>query len=746
MNEKWTFNAITVPIFNKRIEELNMKPGKRLLTIIIAGILFFLFIAIFGAGSKVKGIQNMRFGIDIRGGVEAVFEPDGLKAKATPKQLETAREVLESRLDFQNITDREVTIDKDAGYIIVRFPWKSDEANFKPEDAISELGDMAQLSFRDPDGNVLIEGKNVASSSVQHQNTGALDEYVVALRFDSKGAKQFKEATGRLIGQTMSIYMDGQEISSPTVEDEISGGEASISGMANYNEAKALSDKINAGALPFSLSTTSFSTISPTLGSSALSVMVAAGLIAFFIVCVFMIYTYRLPGIISCITLVLQMTLQLLTLSIPQFTLTLPGIAGIILSLGMAVDANIIISERISEELKNGCLIHTAVKRGYKNGFTSVLDGNITTAIVAIILMILGSGSMLSFGYTLLAGMIINVAIGVTVSKRLQLSLLSFPKWAQDKWYPQKKDVIIRDFYRQKRLCAILSGVILLVGIGGIFFNGIKLDTQFTGGAVLNYSVDKDVDLNTIEESVETITNRPVTALQNNSNKDSSKSLEVTLSGDGGITPEQQKAITAAVAKTAGENTSLAKTYAVQPYIGEKALKNSAWAIGLSFLFIVLYVCARFAAISGLPAALTALVALFHDVVVVFFAFVIFRIPLNDAFVAVTLTIIGYSINDTIVVYDRIRENRKQNQKLEIKSLVNQSISQVLARSVNTSLTTGICVLSILVASVIFQIDSIVEFSLPMMFGLISGCYSSIFIASTLWAMWENKKKGRQKL
>lgn len=718
-----------------------MKPGKNMIAVIGVIITAFLLIAIFGIGSDIKGVGQMRYGIDICGGVEAVFEPQDLDRAPTEKELSVARNVIEMRLDAQNITDREVTVDNDGGYIIVRFPWKSDEANFKPEEAITELGEMAQLTFRDSDGNVLIEGKNVKSSSAQKDTGGVSTEYVVELVFDDEGAVKFEDATSRLIGQQMGIYMDDRLISNPVVETAIAGGQAVINGMSSYEEAKTLSDQINSGALPFSLATTSFSTISPTLGNNALQVMIGAGIAAFVLVCIFMTLYYRLPGVIACITLFFQMILQLLSISVPQYTLTLPGIAGVILSLGMAVDANIIISERISEEIRQGNTLQSAVKSGYKQGFTSVLDGNITTAIVAVILMIFGSGTMLSFGYTLLAGMVINVFVGVTVSKQLQLSLIRFPLWNQEKWFRKKKETKQRHFYQKKWVCAVITGVVFLVGVVGVVAGGVSLDTQFTGGAVLSYTLEGEPDCNAIEQKVEGITNRAVTVLQTQSHVGDSKSLELTLAGNGGITPTEQQQITEAVEETAGEaSVELAQTYAVQPYIGAKALQNSIVAIALSFLFIVIYVWIRFSTISGLAAGVTALLALLHDVFIVFFVFVLFQIPLNDAFVAVILTIIGYSINDTIVVYDRIRENKAKNPGMEVTELTNLSVSQVLARSVNTSLTTGICVLTILVVSVVFQISSIREFSLPMFFGLISGCYSSVCIAGVLWAMWEKRK------
>ncbi|MBO5069199.1 MAG: SecD/SecF family protein translocase subunit [Roseburia sp.] len=717
-----------------------MKPGKKMLAVILLLIAASVLVAIFGMGDDIKGIREMRYGIDIRGGVEAIFEADGVTEKPTSQELETAREVLEMRLDAANITDREVTVDQEGGYIIVRFPWKSDESSFKPEDAIAELGEMAKLTFRDPEGNVLVDGKNVTGSTVEKDKTVTGSGYVVALNFDEEGAKKFEEATESLLGQRMGIYMDEEQISNPMVETKISGGKAVISGMESYDAAKTLSDKINAGALPFSLKTTSFSTISPTMGNSALEVMIAAGCLAFLVVCLFMFFYYKLPGAVACLTLLLQMTLQLLAVSVPQYTLTLPGIAGIILSLGMAVDANIIIAERISEDLQKGYSVRTSIRNGYKNGFTSVLDGNITTAVVAVILMIFGSGSMLSFGYTLLVGMVVNMIAGVSISMQILLSLSLYKRWNNEKWFRKKKELRIRQFFKKKWICVLISGGIFLTGMIGCAVKGVTLDTQFTGGVVLSYTVHGATDLTAIEAEVGQVTDRAITVQETESNVSEERKLQITLAGNGGISPEEQKEITAALERAEGEQQiTLAETYAVEPYIGERALKNAAIAIGLSFLFIVIYVAFRFSTLSGFAAGVTALIALFHDVFVVFFAFVLAGIPLNDAFVAVVLTIIGYSINDTIVVYDRIRENKKDCPKMDIIELNDLSVSQIFARSVNSSLTTTMCVFIILVASMVFQITSIWAFALPMLFGLISGCYSSICIASLLWAMWKKR-------
>lgn len=373
---------------------------------------------------EIKGADQMRYGIDIRGGVEATYEPKDLGRAPTENELEAARAIIEMRMDAKNIMDRDVTIDKNNGKIIVRFPWKSDESDFNPQKAVSELGETAKLTFRDPAGNIVLEGTDVAKSSARLSQEN--NKPVVVLELSSKGAAKFSEATGRLIGQEISIYMDETPISSAIVKTQITGGNAVIENMASLESASVLSNKINSGSLPFSLVAKNSNIISPTLGSNALAVMVMAGKVAFTLVCLFMLLYYRMPGLVACIALVLQVTGQLLALSVPQFTLTLPGIAGVILSIGMGVDANIIVSERIKEEINTGKTLRRAIEAGFERAFSSVFDGNITVIIVAVILIIFGSGSMLSFGYTLLCGVIMNFIAGVSASRLMIRSLSNF--------------------------------------------------------------------------------------------------------------------------------------------------------------------------------------------------------------------------------------------------------------------------------------------------------------------------------
>lgn len=375
---------------------------------------------------KIAGAKDIRFGIDIRGGVEAVYRPADLKGAPTEAQLVAIRTIMETRLDNLGIYDRDVIIDKTNGSVVVRFPWRSDDTSFNPDKAMKELGETAELTFKDPDGKVVLTGRDVKKAvATINQQTG---ENVVQLELNPEGTTKFASATERLVGQQISINMDKKMLSNPRVQTAITAGTASITGMKDAKEATSLADKINAGALPFAIEAISSSTISPELGSNALSMMSQAGTIAFILLCIIMLLRYRLNGFVACIALTGQVVGILLAISIPQQTLTLQGIAGIILSIGMGVDANVIISERIQEEIRNGNSVATAVEIGFDKAFSSVLDGNVTVAFAAICLIIFGTGSMLSFGYSLLVGVFLNLVCGATLSHHLTRSLI-LNKW-----------------------------------------------------------------------------------------------------------------------------------------------------------------------------------------------------------------------------------------------------------------------------------------------------------------------------
>ena len=424
----------------------------------------------------IKGAGDIRWGIDIRGGVEATFSPaDGVEA--TTEQLNAAKEIIETRMVSNSITDYEIYTDPTNNRIIVRFPWRIDEENFDPEEAINELAATAQLTFREgneyesteygedgnivyrtPSGttaeNVILEGSDIVSATpqmTQDESTGEY-QYVVTLQLSEDGTEKFAEATSEMVGSTISIWMDDVMLSAPTVQEAITNGECSITGDFTSEEATQLANQIQAGALPFALQVSSYSSMPPTLGSQALDAMLLAGIIAFVVISVLMIGIFRLPGVVAVISLAGQVGLCFAAISgyfpfLNSYTTTLPGLAGIVLSIGMGVDANVISASRIREELRNGKTLDGALKLGFSESFWAIFDGNITTLIVAVMLMgvfgpsnilsiIFGestTGAIFSFGFTLLVGIIGNFIMGMTATRLMTLSLAGF-KGLHKKW------------------------------------------------------------------------------------------------------------------------------------------------------------------------------------------------------------------------------------------------------------------------------------------------------------------------
>lgn len=390
---------------------------------------------------EVKGAQEIRLGIDIRGGFEAVLAPaSSYEGEVTNEDINSARSIIELRMDNLNIVDREVFIDRDNRRIVVRAPWRSDEEENDADEALKELGEMALLTFRDPDDRVVLEGKNVsrAYASIDPET----NRPVVVLELDSEGRGKFADATSRLVGENIGIYMDDTQLSNPVVRHAITGGEATITGMESTAAARDLAEKIQAGNLPFALESITSSQISAALGSDAMDVMIYAAIVAFILICLFMVIYYRLPGFVAVIAISGQTIGQLLAVSVPQFTLTLPGIAAIILSIGMGVDANIIIAERIKEELRMGSPLKIAVRNGFERALAPVIDGNITCAISAAILMLFGSGSFMSFGYLLLTGVTLNILFGVIATRLMTKSLLLFPALSKKWLYNGGKEAV----------------------------------------------------------------------------------------------------------------------------------------------------------------------------------------------------------------------------------------------------------------------------------------------------------------
>lgn len=730
----------------------------------------------------VKGASDIRFGIDIRGGVDVTFMPAN-DVEATDAQMTAAKTVIEDRLVGLGITDYESYVDNNKNRIIVRFPWKNDEADFNPQTAIDEIGTTAKMVFRkgsSATGEEILSGDDVASASAAYNET---EGWVVQLKFNSAGASAFATATTELAASngTISIWLDDNNISTATVNEAITGGEAIIKGNFDQDSASTLANQINSGSLPFALSAESYSTISPSLGAKSLDVMVQAGIIAFILVAILMIVRYRLPGTIAVISLMGQAAATLAVVSgyftvFPGSTLTLPGIAGIILGIGMGVDANVITAERIKEELSKNKTLEGAVNSGFKMGLTPIIDGNVTIVIVAAILMgAFGptdgfwakvfnpifywfgpstAGTIYSFGFTLLTSVLLNFVFGVWATRVMIRGAVHF-KPLRNAWLFGGKKEGGADFKtpsinfigNRKKFytfsCALIAVVLVFCGIFGV-----KMDVEFKGGSMITLAYEGDADLNDLKSTIGTELGKSNLTLQTGSDISGNQTLTVTLPGSDTLTTEQLDNLLAALNEQYPDNNFVQNEVSnVDATIGKEFLLKSVVALVAACVLILLYVAYRFRKIGGLKAGSTAIVALLHDMFVVFGVFVLLRIPLNGNFIAALLTILGYSINDTVVIYDRIRENSALygKKQMSLAELVNLSVNQSFARSLMTSITTCLALGVVCVVSVIYRLDSIYSFAFPLLFGMVSGVYSTICIATPLWVDWKNKKKAVKK-
>ena len=765
---------------------MNKKGKSWPLFVVAILIVVFSLTAIFGVSYQygdtkniyIKGASDIRFGIDIRGGVDVTFMPAG-DVDATPEQMTAAKTVIEDRLVGLGITDYESYVDSNKDRIIVRFPWKTGEADFNPQTAIDEIGTTAKMVFRKgstADGEEILSGDDVTSANAAYNET---EGWVVQLKFNSAGAAAFADATTEQAANngTISIWLDDENISTATVDEAITGGEAIIKGNFDQDSASALANQINSGALPFALSAESYSTISPSLGAKSLEVMVLAGIIAFALVAVMMIVRYRLPGTIATISLFGQVVATLAVVSgyftvFPGSTLTLPGIAGIILGIGMGVDANVITAERIKEELAKNKTLPAAVKSGFKMGLTPIIDGNVTIVIVAAILMgAFGptdgfwakvfnpiffwfgpstAGTVYSFGFTLLTSVLLNFVFGVWAT-RVMIRGAVHCKALRNPWlYGGKKDGTaeyktphINFIGNRKKFYTFSCALIAIVLVFCAVF-GVKMDVEFKGGSMVTLSYEGDVDLPSLKSEIGSQLGQSDLTLQTGSDISGNQTLTVTLPGSQTLTTEQLDDMLTAINEAHPENNFEQNEVSnVNATIGKEFLFKSLVALVAACVLILAYVAFRFRKIGGLKAGSTAIVALLHDMFVVFGVFVILRIPLNGNFIAAVLTILGYSINDTVVIYDRIRENSAlySKKQMGLAELVNLSVNQSFSRSLMTSITTCLALGVVCVVSVIYRLDSIYTFAFPLLFGMVSGVYSTICIATPLWVDWKSKKK-----
>ena len=752
----------------------------------------FVYTAFFGVAVKygdvtttyLKGAKDIRFGVDIKGGVNVTFVPsDGYDA--TDDQLEAAQLVIENRLVALNVTDYELYVDNNSDSLILEFPWQSGETNFDPEAAIEEIGTTAYLTFREgssADGELILDGSMVESAAAQYGPvSGSSSEYYVALKFTDEGAKAFGDATTKLYqsGGTISIWLDDENVSTASVNAAITDGQAIITSSASnpftQEDVVKMARQINSGSLPFALTVDSYSTISPSLGENSLSAMVLAGLIAFALIVVLMTALYRLPGFLACIALAGQVAATLAFVSgyfpvFESFTLTLPGIAGIILAIGMGVDANVITAERIKEELRSGKSLDGALKSGFARGLTPIIDGNVTIVIVAIVLMgafgpsdglfakalhfvffAFGpstAGTIYAFGYTLLTGVLLNFVFGVFATRVMirgaaAIKALRNPwLYGAEKKAPAEKKPI--NFVSLRKRFLTISACLMAAIVLCAVVLGVRLDTEFTGGAMITLSYEDSFNVSDVQKTASAALGSNDLTLQTGENvATGEQTLKISMPGTETVTTDEVQTLLDSLNEQYPENGFAQLSLSnVSAAMGTKFLQKSLVAVIFALAVILLYIAFRFKNIGGLTGGMMAVLALLNDLMVVFGTFVLLRTPLDGNFIAAMLTILGYSINDTVVVYDRIRENRSlMGKKATFEELVNHSVNQSARRTIITTVTTVMALGVMCIISKLYGLDSIFTFAFPLMMGMISGVYTSLCVSTSAWVVWSERKK-----
>ena len=669
--------------------------------------------------------MSIPLGLDLSGGVSITYQV--VDENPSAEDMSDTIYKLQKRVDSYSTEASVYQVGDDR--ITVEIPGVQD-AN----EILEDLGNPGSLEFQMPDGTVFMTGDMVADAQAATQtDTYGNKEYVVALKLTDEGAKIFGEVTSENIGKNLPIVYDGETISYPRVQTAITGGEAQITGMADFEEAETLATQIRIGSLSLQLSELESSVVGAQLGSQAISSSLKAGAIGLAIVMVFMIIMYAVPGIAASLALAIYTTLVIATLYLFEITLTLPGIAGIILGIGMAVDANVIVFARIREEIATGKSVQTSMKIGFQKAMSAILDGNITTLIASVVLMALGSGTVKGFAYTLMIGIILSLFTAMVVTRYILYSLYALGL-KSEKLYGRAKERKSIDFIGKKAVFFTISGIIIAAGLISM---GVHSATE---GKALNYGLDfmggtsttadfgKDMTIEDIENDIVPY----VEKVTGDSDVQATKvegTTQVTIKTRT-LSLDERQELEDTLAENCDVDASTITSQSISSTISGEMRSDALKAVIVSCIFMLLYIWFRF---KDIRFAASAILALVHDVLVVITVYALVRISVGSTFIACVLTIVGYSINDTIVIFDRIRENLalktgKQTAE-ELREVANKSLTQTLSRSINTSITTFIMVVMLYILGV----ASIRDFSLPLMAGLVCGAYSSICIATELW-------------
>ncbi|WP_138264418.1 protein translocase subunit SecD [[Clostridium] hylemonae] len=709
-----------------------MKKSKGILSLVVAAaliaLLAFTTVAGFGKG-KTGSAENIKLGLDLAGGVSITYQ---VKDK-NPSEEEMRDTIykLQKRVE-QYSTEANVYQEGD-DRINIEIPGVSD-ANA----ILDELGKPGSLVFQTQDNETVITGSDVKTASARAgEDDMGNKEYSVELDLNEEGTKKFAEATEANVGKPISIIYDGETISSPTVQTAITGGQAYITGNFSYEEAESLASTIRIGGLKLELEELRSNVVGAQLGEQAISTSLKAGAIGLAIVFLFMICVYLLPGLASSLALIIYTGLVLVILNAFNVTLTLPGIAGIILSIGMAVDANVIIFARVREEMSKGKSVRNSLKTGFQKAMSAIVDGNVTTLIAAAVLWFKGSGSVKGFAQTLAIGIIVSMFTALVITRMIVYAFYAVGLRKEKLYYRPRKERKPIDFLGRKKWFFALSLAVVILGFVFMGVNGSKgkgafaYSLEFEGGTSTNVTFNKDYTIEEIDKEIVPVVEGVTGDANVQTQKVADTNQVIIKTKTLGL--DVREALNKALADKFKVDESLITAENISSTISNEMRQDAIMAVIVATIFMLIYIWFRFKDIRFAASAVTALL---HDVLVVLTFYAVARISVGNTFIACMLTIVGYSINATIVIFDRIREElRLRSKTTELVDVVNKSITQTLTRSIYTSLTTFVMVAILFVMGV----SSIREFALPLMVGIICGAYSSVCITGALWYVMRTK-------
>ncbi len=713
---------------------------KILYSIIILALLFGCSaIAYWGIDENGSGsIGDINLGLDLAGGVSITYEIEN--DNPSQQDIDDTIYKLQKRVEGKS-TESEV-YQEGSNRITAEIPGVTD-ANA----ILDELGKPGSLEFLDPTAfqawqsqeeyTASLTGSDVKSAAAYTDTSStSKSQYGVQLEFTEEGAQKFADVTAANIGSSIYIIYDNNIVSYPTVKSAITGGSAVIDSISSFEEADNLATYIRIGSIPLSLKEVRSNVVGARLGQEAINTSLWAALVGFILLCLFMIFIYRLPGVVATITLVIYTAVMIVLLAVYDVTLTLPGIAGIVLSIGMAVDANVVIYSRIREEIGAGKAVDTAINLGYGKALSAIVDGNITTLIAAFVLYIKGSGSVKGFATTLAIGIVLSMFTALVVSKMIIRLFYNFGL-TKPSLYGKTEHKKICNFLGKKNICFVCSTLVILAGIVVMAVNGssnkgmLNYSLEFVGGTSTTVTFEKDYTQSEIEKDIIPVI---AEAIGNNNilQQKVTDSTQVVFK-TGELDLDTREKLNTTLEDKFGIKETDIESESISSTVSNEMKSDAFVAVILATICMLIYIWFRF---KDIKFAASAVVALIHDVLVVLAFYAIARVAVGNTFIACMLTIVGYSINATIIIFDRIRENLKTaNAKTDLAELVNTCITQTLTRTINSSLTTFIMIFVLFIMGV----AAIKEFALPLMVGIVCGAYSSVCITGALWFVLTTK-------